>query len=281
MIDRNHRLVLTKQSALLGISRGSVYYEPAPVPDADLALMRRLDQLHLEFPFASSRMLRGLLAIEGRKIGRRHVSTLMRRMGIQAIYRRPNTSKPAPGHRLYPYLLRGLMIDHPNHVWAIDITYIPMARGFVYLAAVMDWFARRILAWRLSNTMEASFCIDAVEEALAKHGCPQIFNTDQGSQFTSAEFTSVLINNGISISMDGKGAWRDNVFVERVSTIALAARRSGRVPRLAGDTAGHAGRRDRDARPTPAPCARGWQRQPRVHKLSRGRAVSRTQPRWT
>jgi putative transposase len=215
MIDRNHRLALTKQSALLGISRGSVYYEPAPVPDADLALMRRLDELHLEFPFAGSRMLRGLLAIEGSKIGRRHVSTLMRRMGIEAIYRRPNTSKPAPGHRIYPYLLRGLMIDYPNHVWAIDITYIPMARGFVYLAAVMDWFARRILAWRLSNTMEASFCIDAVEEALAKHGCPQIFNTDQGSQFTSAEFTSVLINNGISISMDGKGAWRDNVFVER------------------------------------------------------------------
>jgi putative transposase len=129
--------------------------------------------------------------------------------------RRPNTSKPAPGHRIYPYLLRGLMIDHPNHVWATDITYIPMARGFVYLAAVMDWFARRILAWRLSNAMEASFCIDAVEETLAKHGCPEIFNTDQGSQFTGAEFTSVLISNGISISMDGKGAWRDNVFVER------------------------------------------------------------------
>jgi putative transposase len=215
MIDRNHRLALTKQSALLGISRGSVYYEPAPVPDADLALMRRLDELHLEFPFAGSRMLRGLLAAEGSKVGRRHVTTLMRRMGIEAIYRRPNTSKPAPGHRIYPYLLRGLMIDHANHVWATDITYIPMARGFVYLAAVMDWFARRILAWRLSNTMEASFCVDAVEEALAKHGCPQIFNTDQGSQFTSAEFTSVLINNGISISMDGKGAWRDNVFVER------------------------------------------------------------------
>ena len=214
MINRNHMLALTKQSALLGISRGIVYYEPAAVPDADLALMRRLDELHLEFPFAGSRMLCGLLAAEGSKIGRRHVSTLMRRMGIEAIYRRPNTSKPAPGHRIYPYLLRGLMIDHPNHVWATDITYITMARGFVYLAAVMDWFARRILAWRLSNTMEASFCIDAVEE-LANHGCPQIFNTDQGSQFTSAEFTSVLINNGISVSMDGKGAWRDNVFVER------------------------------------------------------------------
>ena len=206
---------MTKQSTLLGISRGSVYYEPAAESHADLALMRRLDELHLEFPFAGSRMLRGLLAAEGSKVGRRHVSTLMRRMGIEAIYRRPNTSKPAPGHRIYPYLLRGLMIDHPNHVGATDITYIPMARGFVYLATVMDWFARRILAWRLSNTMEASFCIDAVEEALANHGCPQIFNTDQGSQFTSAEFTSVLINNGISISMDGKGAWRDNVFVER------------------------------------------------------------------
>jgi putative transposase len=215
MIDRNHRLALTKQAALLGISRGSVYYEPAPVSAADLALMRRLDELHLEFPFAGARMLRGLLAAEGSKVGRRRVTTLMRRMGIEAIYRRPNTSKPAPGHRIYPYLLRGLAIDRPNYVWATDITYIPMARGFVYLVAVMDWFARRILAWRLSNTMEASFCIDAVEEALAKHGCPQIFNTDQGSQFTSAEFTGVLINNNISISMDGKGAWRDNVFVER------------------------------------------------------------------
>jgi len=215
MIDRRHKLALTKQAALLGISRGSVYYEPAPVSAADLALMRRLDELHLEFPFAGARMLRGMLAAEGSKIGRRHVTTLMRRMGIEAIYRRPNTSKPAPGHRIYPYLLRGLTIDRPNHVWATDITYIPMARGFVYLAAVMDRFARRVLAWRLSNTMEASFCIDAVEEAIARYGCPQIFNTDQGSQFTSAEFTSVLINNGISISMDGKGAWRDNVFVER------------------------------------------------------------------
>jgi putative transposase len=216
MIDRNHELALTKQATLLGISRGSVYYEPAPVSDADLALMRRLDELHLQFPFAGARMLRGLLAAEGSKVGRRRVTTLMRRMGIEAIYRRPNTSKPAPGHRIYPYLLRGLMIDRPNHVWATDITYIPMARGFVYLTAVMDWFARRILAWRLSNTMEASFCIDAVEEALAKHGCPQIFNTDQGSQFTSADFTGMLASNGIAISMDGKGAWRDNVFVERL-----------------------------------------------------------------
>jgi putative transposase len=215
MINRNHELSLTKQAALLGISRGSVYYEPAAVSAEDLALMRRIDELHLQFPFAGSRMLRGLLAADGSKIGRRHVTTLMRRMGIEAIYRRPNTSKPAPGHRIYPYLLRGLTIDRPNHVWAIDITYIPMARSFVYLAAVMDWFARRILAWRLSNTMEVSFCIDAVEEALAKYGRPQIFNSDQGSQFTSAEFTGLLTNNSIEISMDGKGAWRDNVFVER------------------------------------------------------------------
>ena len=215
MIDRNHELSLTKQTALLGISRGSVYYAPVAVSAEDLALMRRIDELHLQFPFAGSRMLRGLLAADGSKIGRRHVTTLMRRMGIEAIYRRPNTSKPAPGHRIYPYLLRGLTIERPNQVWATDITYIPMARGFVYLAAVMDWFARRILAWRLSNTMEASFCIDAVEEALAKYGPPQIFNTDQGSQFTSAEFTGLLGGNGIAISMDGKGAWRDNVFVER------------------------------------------------------------------
>ena len=215
MIDRSHKLSLTQQAALLGISRGSVYYEPVPVSAEDLALMRRIDELHLEFPFAGSRMLRGLLAAEGSKIGRRHIATLMRRMGIEAIYRPPNTSKPAPGHRIYPYLLRGLSIERPNQVWAIDITYIPMARGFVYLAAVMDWFARRILAWRLSNTRELSFCIDAVEAALTQYGSPQIFNTDQGSQFTSAEFTGLLISNGIEISMDGKGAWRDNVFVER------------------------------------------------------------------
>jgi putative transposase len=215
MIDRNHKLSLTQQATLLGISRGSIYYEAVPVSAEDLALMRRIDELHLEFPFAGSRMLRGLLAAEGSKLGRRHVTTLMRRMGIETIYRRPNTSKPAPGHRIYPYLLRGLSIDRPNQVWAIDITYIPMARGFVYLAAVMDWFTRRILAWRLSNTMEALFCVDAVEEALAKYGSPQVFNTDQGSQFTGTQFTGLLSSNGIAISMDGKGAWRDNVFIER------------------------------------------------------------------
>jgi putative transposase len=163
-----------------------------------------------------SRMLRDMLHREGIEIGRRHVATLMKRMGLEAIYRRPNTSKPAPGHKIYPYLLRGLTVNHPNQVWAMDITYIPMARGFVYLAAVVDWFSRRVLAWRLSITMETAFCIEAVEGALAKYGRPDIFNTDQGSQFTSAAFTGVLLDNAIAISMDGKGSWRDNVFVERI-----------------------------------------------------------------
>jgi len=216
MIDREHDLPVTKQAEVLGISRGSVYYLPRPVPDADLALMRRLDRLHLEFPFAGSRMLRGLLVAEGCKIGRRHVKTLMQRMGIEALYRRPRTTKPEPGHKIYPYLLRGMAITRPNQVWAMDITYIAMARGFVYLAVVLDWASRRVLAWRLSITMEAAFCVETLEDALARYGKPDVFNTDQGSQFTGAAFTGVLASNGIAISMDGKGAWRDNVFVERL-----------------------------------------------------------------
>ena len=216
MIDREHDLSITRQAEVLQISRGSVYYLPRPVPAADLAIMRRLDRLHLEFPFAGSRMLRGLLAAEGCKIGRRHVKTLMRRMGIEALYRRPRTTKPEPGHKIYPYLLRGMEITRPNQVWAMDITYIPMARGFVYLAVVLDWATRRVLSWRLSITMEAAFCVETLEDALARHGKPDIFNTDQGSQFTGAAFTGVLASNGIAISMDGKGAWRDNVFVERL-----------------------------------------------------------------
>jgi putative transposase len=216
MIDREHDLPITKQAEVLEISRGSVYYLPHAVSCTDLAIMRRLDQLHLEFPFAGSRMLRGLLAAEGCKIGRRHVKTLMRKMGIEALYRRPRTTKPEPGHRVYPYLLRGLAITRPNQVWAMDITYIPMARGFVYLAVVLDWATRRVLSWRLSITMEAAFCVETLEDALARHGRPEIFNTDQGSQFTGAAFTAVLAGNGIAISMDGKGAWRDNVFVERL-----------------------------------------------------------------
>jgi putative transposase len=216
MINREHDLSITRQAEALSISRGSVYYLPRAVPPRDLSIMRRLDELHLQFPFAGSRMLRGLLAGEGIRVGRRHVATLMKRMGIEALYRRPRTTKPEPGHKIYPYLLRDMAITKPNQVWAMDITYIPMARGFVYLAAVLDWASRRVLSWRLSITMEAAFCVEALEEALAKYGKPEIFNTDQGSQFTGTAFTGVLAANDIAISMDGKGAWRDNVFVERL-----------------------------------------------------------------
>jgi putative transposase len=216
MIDRAHGLPLLRQAELLRLSRSSVYYEPRPVSAAELVIMRRIDELHLEYPFAGSRMLRDLLRGEGEAIGREQVATLMRRMGIEALYQRPGSSTPAPGHKIYPYLLRGLTVDRPNQVWAMDITYIPMARGFVYLAAVVDWFSRRVLAWRLSITLEAEFCLDAVEDALARHDKPEIFNTDQGSQFTSADFTGLLLKNAVAISMDGRGAWRDNVFVERL-----------------------------------------------------------------
>jgi putative transposase len=216
MIDRVHALPLVQQASLLRLSRSSVYYLPRSVPPARLAVMHRIDALHLEYPFAGSRMLRDLLRAEGIAIGRLAVATLMRRMGIEALYRRPNTSKPAPGHKIYPYLLRGLAVDRPNQVWAMDITYIAMARGFVYLAAVVDWFSRRVLAWRLSITLETEFCLEAVNEALVRHGKPEIFNTDQGSQFTSVAFTGMLLDQKIAISMDGRGAWRDNVFVERL-----------------------------------------------------------------
>jgi len=216
MIDRTHPLPITRQAALVNVSRGSVYYESQPVSDADLKLMRRIDELHLELPFAGARMLRDLLRAEGFEVGRKHMTTLMRRMDITALYRKPNTSKRAPGHTIYPYLLRTLAITRSNHVWAMDITYIPMARGFVYLAAVIDWHSRRVLAWRLSISMDTAFCTEAVEEAIAKYGKPEIFNTDQGSQFTSSAFTGLLHGHGIRISMDGKGCWRDNVFIERV-----------------------------------------------------------------
>jgi putative transposase len=216
MIDRDHALSVKKQAELVGIARSTLYYLPRPVPAADFALMRQIDRLHMEFPFAGSRMLRRLLAANGGTVGRRHVKTLMLRMGIEALYRRPRTTKPAPGHTIHPYLLRGLKITRPNQVWAMDITYIPMARGFVYLAVVLDWFSRRVLSWRVSITMEASFCVAALEEALARHGRSQIFNTDQSSQFTGQAYTGVLAKHEIRISMDGKGAWRDNVFVERL-----------------------------------------------------------------
>jgi putative transposase len=216
MIDRDHELSVRKQAEIVGVARSTVYYLQRAAPAADLELMRRIDELHLEFPFAGARMLRRLLAADGSKVGRRHVKTLMQRMGIEALYRRPRTTKPEPGHKIYPYLLRGLEIVRPNQVWAMDITYIPMAKGFVYLAVVLDWFSRRVLSWRVSIAMEASFCVETLEDALATHGEPDIFNTDQGSQFTCEAFTDVLHKNEIKISMDGKGAWRDNVFVERL-----------------------------------------------------------------
>lgn len=216
MIDRSHTLALKRQARLLKLSRSSLYYEQRQVSQMDLEIMRPIDELHLDYPLAGSRMLRDLLRGEETQIGRQHVATLMRRMGIEAIYRRPNTSKPKPRHKIYPYLLRRLTIERPNYVWAMDISYIPMKRGFVYLAAVIDWFSRRVLAWRISITMEVDFCIEVLEEAIARHGKPEIFNTDQGSQFTSAAFTGLLTAHGIAISMDGRGAWRDNVFIERL-----------------------------------------------------------------
>jgi putative transposase len=216
MINREHELSVTRQAELVGISRGSVYYTPKPVSDADLDLMQRLDRLHLEYPFLGARKLRDLLRQDGIKIGRKHVGTLMARMGIEALYRKPNTSRRCTAHRVYPYLLRDLSITRPNQAWAMDITYIPMARGFVYLCVVMDWHSRRVLSHRVSISMDTGFCIEAVEEAIARYGVPEIFNTDQGSQFTSDAFTGLLTEHGIRISMDGKGAWRDNVFVERL-----------------------------------------------------------------
>jgi putative transposase len=216
MIDPEHKLPITRQAKLVDISRSSVYYLPTPTSPEDLVLMRKMDALHLEFPWAGARGLARLLKKDGYAVGRKHVATLMRKMGIEAIYQRPKTTKKHPAHPIYPYRLRGLKIDRPNQVWAMDITYIPMARGFVYLAAVMDWASRKVLAWRVSITMQADFCVEALEEAISRYGAPGIMNTDQGSQFTGHEFTKVLQDNSIEISMDGKGAWRDNVFIERL-----------------------------------------------------------------
>lgn len=216
MIDRTHRLSISRQVGLLGFSRASVYYVPKPVPARDLAVMRRIDELHLELPFAGSRMLRDLLQGERITIGREHVRTLMRRMGITAIYRRPRTTRRHPAHPVFPYLLRNLRITRPNHVWAADITYIPMARGFLYLVAIIDWATRKVLAWRLSLTLTSDFCVAALEDAIARYGCPEIFNTDQGVQFSSADFLAVLQRHQIRISMDGRGCWRDNIFIERL-----------------------------------------------------------------
>ena len=216
MIDREHTLPLTRQSQILELSRSSFYYEAVPVSVHDLELMRLIDEIHLKHPYMGSRSIRDQLQDMGHRVGRQHVSTLMKKMGIAAMYRKPRLSKPHPDHKVYPYLLRGMEIARANHVWAADITYLPMARGFCYLVAIMDWASRKVLAWRLSNTLDASFCVEALNEALARYGTPEIFNTDQGSQFTSDDFIGVLEGRGINISMDGKGRWMDNVFIERL-----------------------------------------------------------------
>jgi putative transposase len=216
MIDRTHGLPITRQAEALGISRGAVYYVPRPMSVFDLAVMRRIDALHLDFPFAGARMLRRLLRPEYPGLGRRRIGTLMQHMGIAAVCPQPGTSRRHRAHPVFPYLLRHRTITRPNDVWAMDITYIPMAHGFVYLVAVLDWASRRVLSWRASITLESAFCIAAVEEAIARYGCPTIMNTDQAAQFTSAAFTGLLIDKGIRISMDGKGCWRDNIFVERL-----------------------------------------------------------------
>ena len=216
MINRKHKLSLVKQCETLDLTRSLVYYKPKPVSSLDLNLMREIDEIHLEHPFLGVRRIADELQESGYLVNRKRVRRLMRLMRIEAIYPKPNLSKSNPEHRIYPYLLRGLKIDRPNQVWATDITYIPMKKGFAYLTAIMDLYSRRILAWRLSNSLDTSFCIDALEEALYRHGKPEIFNSDQGSQFTSEQFTNVLKTNEIQISMDGKGAWRDNVFVERL-----------------------------------------------------------------
>ena len=216
MIHREDPLPITKQCHILELSRSSVYYMPVPVSDKDRELMRLIDELHLELPFLGSRGMKSELKRRGEKVGRIHVRTLMRKMGIEALYKKPRLSKPHPGHKVYPYLLRGLDISEGNAVWCSDITYIPMARGFCYLVAIMDWASRKVLSWRVSNTLDVSFCIEALEEALQIYGTPDIFNTDQGSQFTSLDFTNILIDHGIRVSMDGQGRWRDNVVIERL-----------------------------------------------------------------
>jgi putative transposase len=216
MIARDSVLPITRQAKLLALSRSSVYYTPRGTTERDLALMRRLDELHLQWPFYGSRKLTRELRQQGHEVGRRHVVTLMHKMGIEVIYRKPRTSIPAREATIYPYLLTGLVIDRPNQVWSADITYLPMAHGFMYLAAILDVFSRKVLAWRLSNTMTADFCVEALEEAIARFGAPEIFNTDQGSQFTSDDWTKVLKQSDVAISMDGKGRWIDNVFIERL-----------------------------------------------------------------
>jgi putative transposase len=217
LLDFDHgKLSIRRQCSLLGVTRSSVYRQRQPANDNDLTVMRRVDELFTTWPFLGSRRMAAMLRAEGRRINRKRVQRLMRQMGIAALGPKPRTTNPAPGHKIFPYLLRGMVIDRPNQVWAADITYLPIGRGFLYLVAIMDWASRAVLAWRLSNSMDVSFCVSALEEALACFGKPDIFNTDQGSQFTSAAFTGVLLAAGIKVSMDGRGRWLDNVFIERL-----------------------------------------------------------------
>ena len=216
MIDRENEMPITRQCELLEVCRASLYYQPKPVSPADLKLMRRIDELHLAHPFLGARRLACLLQRDGVDVGRRHVGTLMRRMGIEAIYRKKRTSIAAKGHQIYPYLLANVAIERPNQVWATDITYVPMAQGFAFLVAILDIHSRKVLSFRVSNAMSTEFCVEALEEALTRYGAPEIFNTDQGSQFTAEDFTQVLLARGVRVSMDGKGRWVDNVFVERL-----------------------------------------------------------------
>jgi len=215
-IHSAHELSKTRRCELLGVARSSAYYRPQPISEEDLTLMRRIDEIHLRLPFYGSRRIRDELEEHGHTVNRKRIQRLLRQMGLRALYPRQRTSQPGKGHKIYPYLLRDLCIEHADQVWATDITYIPMAKGFMYLVAVMDWHSRRVLSWRVSNTMDSGFCIEALEEALQRFGAPEIFNTDQGSQFTCDAFTGVLNDRGIAISMDGKGRWVDNVFVERL-----------------------------------------------------------------
>jgi len=216
MIDRESKVTILRQCELLDLCRSSLYYQPQPVSPADLRLMRRIDELHLEIPFFGARRLARMLQREGFAVGRRHVGTLMRLMGIEAIYPRKRTSIPGKGHKIYPYLLSHLAIVRPNQVWAADITYVPMAQGFAYLVAILDLYSRKVLAWRVSNTLATDFCVAALQEAISRHGVPEVFNTDQGSQFTDEDFTAPLLAKRVRVSMDGKGRWVDNVFVERL-----------------------------------------------------------------
>jgi len=216
MIDREDDLPLKRQCEILDLSRSGIYYRPVPVSERNMALMKEMDKIHLDFPFYGSRKIRNELWAKGYDVGRDRVRRLMRRMGMEALYVKPWLSLSHPDHKKYPYLLRGLDINRSNQVWAADVTYVPMEKGFCYLVAIMDWSSRMVLSWRVSNTLDSSFCVDALEDAISKYGCPEIFNTDQGSQFTAESFTGVLSSKGIAISMDGKGRWTDNVFIERL-----------------------------------------------------------------